>query len=160
MFLQCCLVSVPTSLPTSLPAGYTAPSNWVGYPLVSRTPYIEILSDLNFGNFIGFSVGNYGKDKPTNYSVNSNITSIVNSLVIRCSLVNNNISSATDIIDAFPINGTFGSNLNYFNNIEKWIKINPGRYNNFIVSIQDQNLNDINILDNNILMNFIISLKN
>ena len=112
--------------------------------------------------FLGFSVGNYGKDKTANYSVNSNITpvgSIVNSLVIRCSLVKHNISSATDIIDAFPINGTFGSNLNYFNNIEKWIKINPGRYNNFIVSIQDQNLNDNNILDNNILMNFIIRLK-
>ena len=43
----------------------------------------------------------------TNYSVNSNITlvgSTVNSLVIRCSIVNNNISSATDIIDSFPFN--------------------------------------------------------
>jgi len=83
----------------------------------------------------------------------------VNSLVIRCSLVNNNISSTTDIIDSFPINGTFGSNLNYLNNIEKWIKLSPGRYNNFIITIQDQNLNDINILDNNILMNFIIRFK-
>ena len=53
----------------------------------------------------------------------------------------------------------FGSNLNYLNNIEKWIKLSPGRYNNFIVTIQDQNLNDINILDNNILMNFIIRFK-
>ena len=71
------------TVPTSLPIGYTASSNWVGYPIVSRTPYIEILSGSNFGNFIGFSVGNYGKDKTTNYSVNSNITpvgSIVNSL--------------------------------------------------------------------------------
>jgi hypothetical protein len=48
---------------------------------------------------------------------NSNITpvgSTVNSLVLRCSLVNNNISSATDVIDSFPINGTFGSKLNFF----------------------------------------------
>jgi len=150
------------TVPTTLPSGYTAPSNFVGYPTTSRTPYIEILSGLNFGTFLGFSAGTYGINQTSNYSVNSNITpvgSTVNSLVIRCSLVNNNISSATDIIDSFPINGTFGSNLNYLNNIEKWIKLSPGRYNNFIVTIQDQNLNDINILDNNILMNFIIRFK-
>ncbi len=87
-------------------------------------------------------------DQTSNSSVNSNITpvgSTINSLVIRCSLVSNNISSATDVIDSFPINGAFGSNLNYLNDIEKWIKLSPGRYNNFIVTIQDQNLNDINI---------------
>ena len=153
---------VAYSVPTSLPSGYTAPCNFAGYPTTSRTPYIEILTGSNFGTFLGLSVGNYGKDQAANYSVNSNITpvgSTVNSLVIRCSLVNNNISSATDVIDSFPINGTFGSNLNYLNNIEKWIKLSPGRYNNFIVTIQDQNLNDINILDNNILMNFIIRFK-
>jgi hypothetical protein len=42
--------------------------------------------------------------------------------------------SATDVIDSFPINGTFSSNLNDLNNIEKWIKLSPGRYNNFIVT--------------------------
>ena len=87
------------------------------------------------------------------------VGSTVNSLVIRCSLVNNNVSSPTDIIDAFPINGTFGANLNYANQIEKWIKLSPGKYNNFIVSIVDQNLNDISILDSNLLINFIIRVK-
>ena len=150
------------TVPTSLPAGFTQPSNWVGYPTASRTPYIEILSNNTFGTFLGFSAGNYGINQTSNYSINSNITpvgSVVNSLVVRCSLVNNGISNNSDIIDSFPINGIFGSNLNFFNNIEKWIKLSQGRYNNFIVTIQDQNLNDINILDNNILMNFIIRFK-
>jgi len=149
-------------VPTSLPLNFTQPSNFVGFPTVSRTPYIEILSANTFGTFLGFSAGNYGINQTNNYSINSNITpvgSVVNSLVIRCSLVNNGISNNSDIIDSFPINGSFGSNLNFFNNIEKWIKLNPGRYNNMFITIQDQNLNDINILDSNLLMNFIIRFK-
>lgn len=150
------------TVPTSLPAGYTAPANWPGYPTVSRTPYLEILSTNHFGKFLGFSAGNYGINSTIAYSANSNITpvgSTVNSLIIRCSLVNNNISSQTDVVDAFAINGTFGSNLNFNNNIEKWIKLNAGRYSSFTVSIVDQNMDDIQILDSNILINFIIRIK-
>jgi hypothetical protein len=124
------------TVPTVIPAGFTAPPNWAGYPTVSRTPYVEILSTNHFGKFLGFTAGNYGilstqGGPPTvAYSVNSNTTpvgSTVNSLVIRCSLVNNNISAQTDIIDAFAINNTdFGRNLNFNNNIEKWIRLNAG----------------------------------
>jgi hypothetical protein len=156
------------TVPTVIPAGFTAPANWAGYPTVSRTPYVEILSTNHFGKFLGFTAGNYGilstlGGPPTvAYSVNSNTTpvgSTVNSLVIRCSLVNNNVSAQTDIIDAFAINGDFGRNLNFNNNIEKWIKLNAGRYSSFTVSIVDQNMNDIEILDSNILINFIIRTR-
>jgi hypothetical protein len=156
------------TVPTVIPAGFTAPANWAGYPTVSRTPYVEILSTNHFGKFLGFTAGNYGilstaGGPPTvAYSVNSNQTpvgSTVNSLVIRCSLVNNNVSSQTDVVDAFAINGDFGRNLNFNNNIEKWIKLNAGRYSSFTVSIVDQNMNDIEILDSNILINFIVRIK-
>ena len=42
-----------TPVPTSLPTGYTQPSNFSGYPTVSRTPYITILSasSNSFNNF-------------------------------------------------------------------------------------------------------------
>ena len=154
--------------PTVIPAGFTAPANWAGYPTVSRTPYVEILSANHFGKFLGFTAGNYGilstqGGPPTvAYSANSNQTpvgSTVNSLVIRCSLVNNNVSSQTDVVDAFAINGDFGRNLNFNNNIEKWIKLNAGRYSSFTVSIVDQNMHDIQILDSNILINFIVRTK-
>jgi hypothetical protein len=150
------------TVPTTIPAGFTAPANWAGYPTVSRTPYVEILSTNHFGKFLGFTAGNYGINSTVAYSGNSNQTpvgSIVNSLVIKCSLVNNNVSSQTDVIDAFAINGPFGRNLNFNNNIEKWIKLNSGRYSSFTVSIVDQNMNDIEILDSNILINFIIRTK-
>jgi hypothetical protein len=152
------------TVPTALPAGFTDPANWAGYPAATLTPYVEILGTNHFGKFLGFTPGNYGilstaGGLPTvAYSVNSNQTpvgSTVNSLVIRCSLVNNNVSAQTDIIDAFAISGNFGRNLNFNNNIEKWIKLNAGRYSSFTVSIVDQNMNDIEILDSNILINFI-----
>lgn len=150
------------TIPTTLPAGYTAPSNWAGYPGLAVTPYVEILSTNHFGKFLGFTEGNYGINSTVSYSGNSNQTpvgSTVNSLIIRCSLVNNNVSSQTDVVDAFAINGDFGRNLNFNNNIEKWIKLNAGRYSSFTVSIVDQNMNDIQILDSNILINFIVRTK-
>ena len=149
------------TVPTSLPTGYSAPSNWAGYPAVSRTPYVEILNN-NFSKFLGFTTGNYGINSAVAYSINSNTTpvgSTVNSLIVRCSLVSNNISSQTDIIDSFPISGTFGSNLNYTNNIEKWSKLNSGRYSSFTITIVDQNFNDVDILDSNLLINLLIRTK-
>jgi hypothetical protein len=146
-------------VPSTLPAGYTNPG--MTFPTTARTPYIEIL-DNNFGKLIGFSVGNYGENKTADYSVNSNIIpqgANVNSIVVKCSLVNNGVSNQSDVMDAFPINGTFGANLNYTNNIEKWTDLSPGKYNNMIVTLVDQNFNDINILDNNLLINFLIRTK-
>jgi hypothetical protein len=155
-----------TKLVPLVVTGFTQPSNFVGYPVTtSRPPYIEILGN-HFGKYLGFTAGTYGKDVITNYNVLSNIIpqgSTVNSLLVKCSLVNNGCSNQSDILDAFAIGGssggTFGGNLNYTNNIEKWVRISEGRYNNFIVTIVDQNNNEISILDNNLLINFLIRVK-
>ena len=147
--------------------GFTAPSNFAGYATTTkRTPYVEILSTYNFGKYLGFTANTYGKDQIADYNVLSNLIpqgTTVNTLLVKCSLVNNGCSNQSDILDAFAIGGssggTFGGNLNYTNNIEKWVRISEGRYNNFIVTIVDQNNNDITILDNNLLINFLIRVK-
>ena len=142
--------------------GLTAPSGFPYPPTAFRAPYIEILNN-NFTKLMGLSAGNYGRDLSGNLSQLSNITpqaANVNSLIVKCSLVNNGVSNVSDIVDSFAIsNGKFGENLNYNNNIEKWVRLSPGRYNNFIVTIVDQNLEDIKILDNNLLINFLIRVK-
>jgi hypothetical protein len=142
--------------------GLTAPSGFPFPPTPFRSPYIEILNN-DFTKLIGLRIGNYGRDLSGNLSQLSNITpqaSTVNSLVVKCSLVNNNVSNASDVVDAFSIsNGKFAENLNYNNNIEKWVRISPGNYSNFIVTIVDQNLQDINIIDSNLLINFLIRVK-
>jgi len=155
-------------IPLSLPSGYSAPTSpaFAGYPTTTkRTPYVEILSN-NFGKYLGFTTGSYGINQIADYNVLSNIiptATTVNTLLVKCSLVNNGTSNQSDILDAFAIGGssggTFGGNLNYTNNIEKWVRISEGRYNNFIVTIVDQNNNDIVILDNNLLINFLIRVK-
>jgi hypothetical protein len=153
-------------IPLSLPAGYSAPTNFAGYATTTRRPpYIEILNN-GFSKYLGFTTGTYGKDSTADYNVLSNIIpqgTTVNTLLVKCSLVNNGTSNQSDILDAFAIGGssggTFGGNLNYTNNIEKWVRISEGRYNNFIVTIVDQNNNDIVILDNNLLINFLIRVK-
>jgi hypothetical protein len=153
---------ITKQIPSTLPSGFTAPSGFPYPPTAFRSPYIEILNN-NFTKLIGLSTGNYGRDLSGNLSQLSNITpqaANVNSLIVKCSLVNNGVSNVSDIVDAFAIsNGKFGENLNYNNNIEKWVRLSPGRYNNFIVTIVDQNLEDINILDNNLLINFLIRVK-
>lgn len=145
-----------TPVPTSLPAGFTAPSNWVGYPTASRTPYIEILNN-NFGTFLGFPVGTYpSAGQTTSYSVNSPKTpvgSTVNSIILRCSLVNNRVGNPMDILDSFTIGGTsFGANINYAPSVNKWVKLSAGSFSSFLITFSDQNLNLISALDNNILI--------
>ena len=79
---------------------------------------------------------------------------------MKCSLINNGVSNQSYILDSFAINGgSFGENLNFNNSIEKWVSLNSGRYSNFTITILDENFNDINILDNNILIHFLIRVK-
>lgn len=166
---QFLLKVVPLTL-AAAGTGYTSPAGFPGFPTVARTPYIEFLSTSNFGKYAGFTTGTYPAtpvSQITNYSVVSNITpqtTNVNSLIVKCNLVSNGISNSSDILDAFSIGSstasTFGSNLSFVNNIEKWVNVSDGRFNNVIFSIVDQNLNEISILDNNILISVLIRNKN
>jgi hypothetical protein len=47
-------------------------------------------------------------------------------------LVNNYVTNPSDIIDGFPIGDvSFGSNINFINQLEKWVNIFPGSNSNF-----------------------------
>jgi hypothetical protein len=87
------------------------------------------------------------------------IGSTINSIVMRCSFLKNNVSVPSDILDGFPINTTFGSNITYTPTFQKWIPINDGVYSNFLFSFVDQNLNVIYSNDPNISLTLIIRKK-
>jgi hypothetical protein len=150
------------AVPIVLPAGYTNPAGLV-LPTVASTPQFIILSTSNFGSIIGFTAGSYPPAiQATNYSVLSNTLpngSPVNSIIVRCNLVSNNVVSPSDILDSFQIIGDFGSNLNITPNFEKWIKIKSGRYSNFTITFQDQNFNTIPILDPNLLITLLLKTR-
>ena len=146
-------------VPRSLPTGWTAPSNWIGFSTYpsDRTPHIHIYDNMSV--YLGFTAAQYPPTLPqlTNYSILSNkkppLASYVNSLIIHCSLVNNPVISPSDILDAFQIsNTTFGANINYTPNIEKYVKLTRGTYNSMVLYITDQNNNPITMLDPNILI--------
>jgi len=165
--------AVPTSLPAglSIPTGFTTSTIFGGYgfPTVSRTPYFtfpQLLTTPTIGTFLGFGSTSSTVNIPaagstTNQSNNSTFTpqgSQVNSLIMRCSIINNPVSSVPDILDSFPIpSGTsFGTNINYTPQIEKWIKLNSGSFSSFTITFTDQNLNTLTALDSNILITLLI----
>lgn len=151
---------IETLIPTSLPVGWTQPSNFVGYPTVSKTMGITISAGL--GSIIGYTAGTYpvGQVATTNQSFLSNTlvnATPVNSLVLRCSLVSNNVVFPSDVLDSIPINNTYGSNITYLPSFEKVVKIKKGIYSNFQLIICDQNNNLVSALDPNLLINLRIS---
>ena len=160
--IQLLLYTVPRSLPTN----WTAPSNWIGYSSYSadRAPYITINNNLS--DYLGFTQAQYPASLPqlSNYSILSNkkppIASYVNSIIVHCSLVNNQVISPSDILDAFQIsNATFGQNINYTPNIEKYVKLTKGSYNSMVLYLTDQNNNPIVLIDPNILITLIFKKK-
>ena len=147
------------AVPTSLPTGYTNPASMT-FPTVATAPSI-VISSNNFGTIIGYSAGTYGGGT-TSSSTQSNLVPVgsnVNAVVIRCSIIDNNVTSPSDILDSFPISANFGSNINYVPNFEKWMKVKSGIYSQITVSLVDEHLNDIQMLDTNVLINLYIREK-
>lgn len=125
------------------------------------------------GNVVGYTglIGGSGYTSlPTvvityvgaNYSGNSSITpvgSTVNSIIVRCSLVDNKVGIPMDILDSFTIGGVgFGNNINYSPNTAKWVKLSSGSFSNFYITFCDQNLSLLPALDNNIMVTLLFRL--
>jgi len=145
-------------IPTSLPSGYTLPGTFAGFPAITQTLTFSVINNMK--DYLGFANGIYPSNVFINNSIISStppIGSYINSIIIRSSLANNNITSPSDIVDSFAISDTsFGTNIDYIAPFPKWIAINNGNYNSFNITLYDQNLNDIDVLDNNILITILI----
>jgi hypothetical protein len=147
------------AVPTSLPTGWSLPtiSTWIGFPATPIAPSVVIL-DNAFQTYLGFSAGSYGGGN-TDKSFLSNITpntTTVNSLIMRCSLVNNPVSMPTDVLDSIPINSTFGANINYTPSFQKFVKCSSGSYSSLIITLVDQDFNNIQMLDSNVSISLLL----
>lgn len=151
-------------IPISLPAGWSSPTGYIT-PLNQDAPQVVFNSTGGLNSICGFSAGTYPPTvvSSTDYSILSNITpnaTNVNDVVIRTNLAYNFCSNPTDVLDAFNVNGSFGSNLAYYPNYEKWINVKSGTYNNFFVYLQDQNLGQIQANDTNVLISLLLRIPN
>jgi hypothetical protein len=82
--------------------------------------------------------------------------SIVNGVIVRCNLVDNWISTTTDVLDSFPITSTYGSNINYLPISNNNIKMKSGKYSNLQITFNDDNFNTLYLLDQTVLISLII----
>jgi len=80
----------------------------------------------------------------------------VNGVIVRCNLVENNITMPSDVLDTFPIFATFGSNINYLPIADNVVKMKEGKFSNLILSFSDQNFNPLICNDPNVLISLLI----
>jgi len=148
-------------IPTSLPAGWVQPSNFAGYPSVVRCPQFILPATGSISSIIGFAPNaTYGVLSTTSgQSFLSTLVpqgSIVNSVIVRCSLVENNIAMPSDILDSFPITSDFGSNIVYEPSFNKWVRLKSGKYNTFSITFNDEFGNPLPIRDTNVLITLLL----
>jgi hypothetical protein len=165
--VQLLLYPVPTTLPTgySYASAGTLYTSSANLPTTSYTPQLVLSSAGSISTIIGFVSGaTYPSTQSTTYkSILSTLTpvgSTINSIIMQCSLVNNPVTTPSDILDSLPIhNSTFGSNITYEPSFEKFISLSDGTFNNFTFSFRDQNLNEIYARDPNVSITLIIRQK-
>ncbi len=165
------LYGVPTTatLATMYP-GATAPVGFP-YPTVSQTPQFIVMSQYPaFGSLIGFLPGTYAPSPNppaivapatyASYNVNGNTTpnlTPVNSVIVACNIVSNNVTIPSNIVTSIPINNTFGSLITFNASFEQWVPVlSPSKYSSITVNLLDQNLNPIVANDPNILITIMI----
>lgn len=152
---------VQTPVPIVLPTGWTTPANFQGFNAAVLTPTLVLAASGSIAPIIGFAPGTSFPAAPSATAVNflstsTPVGSTVNSLIMRCSLVSNNIVSPSDILDGFPINSTFGSNITYDPSFEKWVAMKDGTFSSLTLTLVDQNLNSIVSLDPNVAITLMI----
>jgi hypothetical protein len=159
--VQLICYAVPTSA-NAATLGYTVPTGGsFNFPVANTTPQVNILNTNTFYKIIGFvpDVSYPAIAQSTNFNAISTLTpqgSQVNSIVVRCNLVNNNAVVPSDILDSFPIDSPFGSNISYNPTFEKFVDLVAGTYSSLIITLQDQNLNSFIALDSNAIITLII----
>lgn len=139
--------------------GLITPANWYGSPSAAFCPQVNI-NNAAFGALIGYTPGAYPPGiVTTTYSTLSNTTpnaSPVNALVVQMNICRNAVASPPNILASFPINATFGSNINFNPTIESFVDISPGKYNSFSLTIVDQNFQTVAFQDVNVLITLIV----
>lgn len=138
---------VPTSASASSsfyskPAGAT----W-SYPVSGTSPTITV--GENFGKLIGFNAGTYGAGS-VSQAVNSMKTpqiAVVNSLLIRTNLVNNEHTNPNDAISAMDLNGEYGTLMVKDVGQILYSNIAANKFFEIVVYFSDQNYNKLSIKD-------------
>jgi len=127
-----------------------------------KCPIINILSNNNFGELIGFNPGMITEVVAENIEDNLQYSFLNNfspnlepssSYILTCSMIDNNLSIPNDTLTSFSIPNNVGfGDLISLNSDVIYSKIKPGLYKDINIKIYDQNHNPLQILDPNMLI--------
>jgi hypothetical protein len=150
-------LTVPTAAQAAV-LGYTIPSGatWT-FPVTQVTPQITILSTNNFRTVIGFNPGTYpAAPSASNFSKISDIApqvSPITSLIVTCTLIENDIADPNELIYCFPVPDVpFGTLITPVIPEFSWIQAKVGYFSTVSVEIRDQNFNNVQINDPQIVI--------
>jgi hypothetical protein len=153
-------------VPTSLPSGYNASQpQWIGYPNASITPSITISSTNNFGALIGYAAGTYGAGTVAavvegTYTAQLNpVSSIYISLNIAYNSLSLNNSPTIVYTFSTPTGTNFGNIIEVEPKNLAWYDINTTSTSFIQMTLTDQNMNALNILDPQTNAQFLIRNK-
>ena len=141
--------------------GYTKPvgASWSFHASADATPQVIIPSDA-FGELFGFTAGTYpATPQTTSQYIGSTITpqiSPVNSLILTCNLINDELSNPVNVFYSMPLNSAFGTLMTSSNAQRSDSMIYEGTYKNIVIEVLDQQYNRVKMNDMEILFKFVI----
>lgn len=144
-------------VPTSLPTDYTQPSNFAGYPSVSRTPVITMTSKLGavFGFTNTFSTANSTQNESANSTIAPQVQPNSN-ILFSMSNIDNQYSNPSSIIFSIAPSVAIGQQINERPPNYSFNRLIPGTYNKLRLQLLGVDLNGIKILDKNMTILLII----
>lgn len=135
------------------------------FPTTNICPSITLCSGLQ--TLLGFTsratlpTNNNLSVPQTIFSNTAPIISPIDTYILTCSLIDN--SRLTDHPNAFysiSLGATaFGDQIQVQNSFPVFNLIKPGRYNSFFISVYDQLYNPVNLLDKEVVFQFMLKVK-
>ena len=148
-------------IPTALPAGWTNPAGMT-FPAVASTPQM-VIPATEIQTLLGFPAGTYpAVTQATPYNILSpNIPqiSVVSSVIVLCTLVNNRFQYPNTIIYSFLATGDAGTPISITPPEYIFVDIVDGYYGSFELQFVDQNFNPMVLEDPDILIQLIFKKR-
>jgi len=135
-------------------------NGWVLPTTPNQVPQL-VITNAEFGKIIGFAIGTYPTlpTQVSTYSVQSTFQpqiSPVSSIYVCLSCINNELSSPNNIVSVIPINTTFGAQIIFSPSEFIWVKALDGTIANITLTLFDQNMRALQLLDTNMTANILV----
>ena len=141
--------------------GYTKPSgaSWSFHASLDQTPQFVVPTAV-FGALFGFATGTFPSSvESTSQYIANTLTpqiSVVNSLIVTCNLINNDLSNPVNVFFSMPLNAPYGSLMTSSNASRMDNYVFEGTYNRIVLEFLDQQYNRVSLHDTEVLIKLVL----